>query len=142
MGHARVKRRGQAGFTLIEISVGMIVLAVACVCLTAYSIGQRRGLHKSSQLADATQAAATALEVLKGQLADSAAFKKLYDQASGGAVSQTDKKTINMGSYGLAYTIARAPSPLYALNIRVKVTWESKHTITLGMLYPGASKVL
>jgi prepilin-type N-terminal cleavage/methylation domain-containing protein len=142
MVHAPVKRRGQKGFTLVEIAVGLTVLALAFVCLTAYSMGQRRGLHKSSQLADATQAAATALETLKGQLADSASFKKLYDQASGGAVSQSDKKIINKGTFGLAYTIARAPSPLYALKIRVKVTWESKHTITLGMLYPGASKVL
>jgi prepilin-type N-terminal cleavage/methylation domain-containing protein len=141
MVDAQLKVRGQRGFTFLEILVGLIVLALACVCLTAYSITQRRGLHKSSQFSDATQAAATALETMKGQLADSLAFKKLYGQANS-PVTQTDKKTINKGTYALAFTIARAPSPLYALKVRVKVTWESKHSVTLGMLYPGASSAL
>jgi len=137
-----MRGRGQRGFTFLEILVGLIVLAMACVCLTAYSVSQRKGLHKSSQFSDATQAAATALETMKGQLADSLAFKKLYDQAASGPLAQSATTSINKGTYALAYTIARAPSPLYALNVRVKVTWESNHSYTLGMLYPGASSTL
>jgi prepilin-type N-terminal cleavage/methylation domain-containing protein len=132
-------RRGQRGFTLIEILVGLIVLGVACISLSAYTASQRKGLYRSSQLSDAAQTAASALETIKGQLADSAAFKKLYDDAAGRTVTQSSRKTVNKIVYAVDLAIARAPAPLYALSIRAKATWAEKHMVTLGLLYPGAS---
>ena len=131
--------RGQRGFTLIEILAGLFVLGLACICLSAYTASQRKGLYKSSQLSDATLAAASALETIKGQLADSAAFKKMYDDAAGRTVTQSGQKSINKIVYAVDLAIARAPAPLYALSVRAKATWAEKHRVTLGLLYPGAS---
>jgi Tfp pilus assembly protein PilV len=124
---------------LIEILVGFLVLGLACICLSAYTASQRKGLYKSSQLSDATQAAASALETIKGQLADSSAFKKLYDDAAGRTVTRSSQKTVNNSVYAIDLAIARAPAPLYALNVRAKASWAENHRVTLGLLYPGAS---
>lgn len=131
--------RGQRGFTLIEILVGFLVLCLAFFCLSAYTSSQRKGLYKSGQLSDATLAAASALEIIKGELADSAAFKKMYDDAAGRAVTQSSQNTVNKVVYAIDLSISRAPAPLYALNVRAKATWAETHTVTLGLLYPGAS---
>jgi prepilin-type N-terminal cleavage/methylation domain-containing protein len=131
--------RGQRGFTLIEILVGLSVLGMACISLSAYTASQRKGLYKSSQLSDATQAAASALETLKGQMADSAAFKKMYDNAAGRTVTQSGQKTVNKRVYAVDLAISRAPAPLYALKVRAKASWAENHKVTLGLLYPGAS---
>ena len=130
---------GERGFTLIEILVGLLVLGFACVCLSAYTASQRKGLYKSSRLSDATHAAASALETIKGQLADSAAFKKIYDNAAGITVTQSSQETVNKSVYVVDLAITRAPAPLYALNVRAKVIWGEKHSVALGLLYPGAS---
>ena len=131
--------RGERGFTLIEILVGLFVLGSACICLSAYTASQRKGLYKSSRLSDATHAAASALETIKGQLADSAAFKMMYDNAAGHTITQSSQKTVNKNVYAVDLAIARAPAPLYALNVRAKVAWAENHRVELGLLYPGAS---
>ena len=132
----------QAGFTLMEILVGLCVLALAFICLTAYSKSQLRGLTKSNQLSDASQTAATALETLKGQLQDSLYFKKMFNQAGSRPVIKEDKRTLNSTAYGVKLTLTRAPSPLYALKVRADICWDSKHSLALGMLYPGATDAL
>jgi Tfp pilus assembly protein PilV len=130
------------GFTFLEILVGLIVLALAFVSLSAYTASQRKGLYKSSQLADGTQVAATALETMRGQLSDSAAFASLYHQAQTGPRSISSQRTVNNFPFYIALTVTCAPAPLYALHVRAKVTWKSTHAIELGMLYPGAATTL
>jgi type II secretory pathway pseudopilin PulG len=133
---------GSRGFTFMEILVGICVLALAFVSLSAYTSSQRKGLNVSSQLADGTQVAATALETMKGQLSDSTAFRNLYDQVQSGSRVISDHKTVNNLPYSVALTVTRAPSPLYALKVRAKVTWKSTHKVELGMMFPGAAGVL
>jgi prepilin-type N-terminal cleavage/methylation domain-containing protein len=140
----RIRRRfsGSQGFTLIEIMVGLCVLALAFVSLSAYTAGQRKGLYKSGQFADATQVAASALETMKGTLADSLKFKQLYNQVANYPNTISSQKMVNNFPYTIAITLTRAPAPLYALNVRAKVSWKSIHTYELGMLFPGTASAL
>jgi type II secretory pathway pseudopilin PulG len=132
----------EAGFTFLEILIGLIVLALAFVSLSAYTASQRKGLNISSQLSDGTQVAATALETYKGRLSDSATFRNVYDQVAGGPREFPDHKTVNKLSYAVNLTVKRAPAPLYALQVRARVTWKSTHNVELGMIFPGAASTL
>lgn len=135
-------RRTVAGFTFLEILIGLVVLALAFVSLSAYTSSQRKGLNVSSQLSDGTQVAASALETYKGQMSDSAAFRQVYNQVEFSPKSISDHKTVNRLPYSVNLTVKRAPAPLYALQVRAKVTWRSTHNVELGMIFPGAAGTL
>jgi prepilin-type N-terminal cleavage/methylation domain-containing protein len=130
------------GFTLLEIAVGLVVLALAVFTFTAYASGQRKGLNRSNQLADGTRAAATALETLKGQLADSAYFKSVYSGTASRADISTANRTISGVAYAITVTIRRAPAPLYALTARARAVWGQGHASEVGLLYPGSAEGL
>lgn len=134
--------RAQPGFTLMEIMVGMIVLALALFTFTAYASGQRKGLNSSNHLADGTRAAASALQSLKGQLGDSLYFKTTYDGlASRPRVSQAATE-VNGIRYDLTVTLTRAPAPLYGIKARAVAKWGRGRTVELGLLCPGATDAL
>lgn len=105
------------GFTFLEILVGLVVLALAFISLATYTSSQRKGLNVSGQLSDGTQVA-------------------------GGPRTFSDHKTVNGLHYAVDLTVKRAPAPLYALQVRAKVTWKSTHNVELGMLFPGAASTL
>lgn len=134
--------RGRRGFTLLEIAVGITVLALALFTFTAYAHGQRKGLNRSNHLADGTRAAASALQALKGQLADSAYFKSVYDGTASRADVRTSTRTIDGMAYTLTLTLTRMPAPLYGLKARARAVWDHGHAIELGLLYPGVSEAL
>jgi len=134
--------RGARGFTLLEIAVGLVVLALAVFTFTAYASGQRKGLNRSNQLADGTRAAASALETLKGQLADSAYFKSVYAGTASSAEVSTSNRTIGRADYAITVTIRRAPAPFYALKARARAVWRQGHAAEVGLLLPGAAEEL
>jgi type II secretory pathway pseudopilin PulG len=112
---AEARRGCRNGFALVEILVGVCVLALTTACLMSYFPSMRRALSQGNQLADATRAASSALETVKGQVADSLAFKTLYDGAELQPFSQEIERDINNRKITIRLTISRAPSPLYAL---------------------------
>lgn len=136
--HARARR----GFTLMEILVGIIVLGLALFTFTAYAQGQRKSLNRSNRLADGTRAAASALQTLKGQLADSAAFKAAYDRAGHGGDVRNLYSDVNGTRYEITLILTRAPSPLYGIKARARAEWDHGHAVELGLLCPGAAGVL
>lgn len=66
--------RSQGSFSLMEVLMGFFVPAIAFVMLGAYQIHLRMGRCRSAELSDATQVAISALELVKGELADPARF--------------------------------------------------------------------
>lgn len=134
--------RGQGGFSLMEILVGLIVLALALFTFTAYSSGQRKGLHESNRLSDGTRAAASALETLKGQLQDSAYFKTTFTGLASRAKVSRIALDVNGTHYDVSLTLTRAPAPLYGIKARALAQWGRERTVELGLLMPGASDAL
>lgn len=130
------------GFSVLEILVGVCALALAAACLMPYVSSLREALNNGNQIADATRAAATALEVLKGQAADSLAFKTLYEKAGMRPVLQNVEREINNRKYSVTLTISRAPSPLYGLKARARADWKGRHKVEMGVLLPGPSEFL
>jgi prepilin-type N-terminal cleavage/methylation domain-containing protein len=138
----KLPRRGQRGYTLLEIMVGLTVLGLALFSFTAYAQGQRKALNRSKRLVDGTRAAASALQVLKGQLADSAAFAAAYDGTGSHADVRTLDRDVNGMRYSITLTLTRAPAPLYGIKARARATWDRGHSVELGMLCPGATGFL
>lgn len=139
---ARGGRSRGAGFTLLEIVVGLAVLGVVLVGLTAYVGSQRRSLHVANQLADGTRAASSALETLKGRLADSAYFRQAYDDAKHRPRVSVQNLDVNNRPYTVTVTLVRAPGDLYALKARARAAWNRDHGMELGVLCPGPSDAL
>jgi Tfp pilus assembly protein PilV len=134
-----VRAGSQRGFSIVEILIGFFVLSIAFVSLGAYTTSQRSGLHKSNQLSDGTQAAASALEEMKRELSDSATFRQRYDQTAFGSLSFQRDRTLNHVDYGVTVTLTRGPSPDYLLKARARATWKGSHAVEFGVLVPGAS---
>jgi type II secretory pathway pseudopilin PulG len=134
--------RGKHGFTILEILIGICVLAFSFFALSGYSSFQRLGLNKASQLAAGTQVAASALEATKLQLADSLTFRSLFDQSAIYPKVITRQSTVNHVAYTVRLTLEHAQSPLYALKIRALASWGNAHRVELGVLFPGAGETL
>lgn len=134
--------RRAGGFSLLEILLGFFLLAVAFVSLGAYTSSQRGGLNRAGRLSDGTQVAVSVLETQKALLADSAAFRALFDEAASVPRTTSLERTVNHVRYGVAVTFARAPEPLYALKVRARVSWSGSHAVDLGVMVPGATGVL
>lgn len=136
------KAGSRQGFTLLEILIGVCVLAITTACLMAYVSSLRKSLTQGSRLGDATRAASTALEVLKGELKDSVAFKTLYEDAGRQPVRKEVERDINNRKYSVTLTLTRAPAPLYALKARARAAWNGHHDVEVGVLLPGPSDFL
>jgi prepilin-type N-terminal cleavage/methylation domain-containing protein len=134
--------RRNHGFTLLEIMVGTSVLVLVFLGLFAYASSQRKALNRANQIVDGTRAAAQALELLKGELADSAGFGALYAQAASRPRVRTSRQEINRRMYTVTVTVSRAPAPLYAVKARARSTWSRIHAVELGLLIPGRSDLL
>jgi hypothetical protein len=134
--------RRRNGFSVLEILVGFCALALVAACLMPFVSSLRVALNKGNQIADATRAASTALEALKGELADSLAFNTIYGQVELRPAVRTLERDINKRKFSVTLTISRAPSPLYALKARARTVWSGTHKVELGVLLPGPSEFL
>lgn len=139
---AGARARRKDGFTLLDILVAACVLGLVVAGFSAYVTSTRKTMNQANQLADATRAAASALEVLKGQLEDSASFKSVYDGAESQPSMQSLERDINNRKYVVTVTVSRAPAPLYALKARARAVWGENHGIEVGVLIPGHSDFL
>ncbi|MDB5049066.1 MAG: hypothetical protein JWO30_2137 [Fibrobacteres bacterium] len=125
--------RNQAGFSLLEILMAILLLAISFVGLTAYSSSQRKALYKSSDLTEASNVALTILEKTKIPLSDSAAFAAKYKTLGKPASVQSSykgKKT----TYFSSTTLSRIPGSDNLIKAQVQLTWTGDHVYNIGMV--------
>jgi hypothetical protein len=120
-----------------DLLLGTLALAVCFAGLCAYAAYQRDGLNRSGRVTDGTRIAESALEGLKGQLADSLRFRSEYAKTASGPSSSIEVRTVNKTPYTVSVTLVRAPDTAYALRVQARVTWQSTHGVELGALVPG-----
>jgi prepilin-type N-terminal cleavage/methylation domain-containing protein len=124
---------GEAGFSLLEILMAILLLSIAFVGLTAYSGSQRKALSKSGDLTEASQVAITALETSKTQFSDSAYFAKIYKSAKN-PVSSSYNTTGKKTSYKVNTVVSRLSSSFPLLKVQITLTWAKTHTFQVGMI--------
>jgi prepilin-type N-terminal cleavage/methylation domain-containing protein len=123
----------QAGFSLLEILMAILLLAISFVGLTAYSSSQRKALYKSSDLTEASNVALTILEKTKIPLSDSAAFAAKYNTLGHPAATQSNykgKKT----TYYASTTLSRIAGSDNLIKAQVRLTWTGGHEYDIGMV--------
>jgi prepilin-type N-terminal cleavage/methylation domain-containing protein len=132
MNHPRGFGRGQAGFSLLEVLMAILLLAISFVGLTAYSGTQRKALGKSGDLTEAANAAVTLLEKTKIPLSDSATFEKKF-----AALSTTQATTSTFKGKLITYTVlttlSRVPASSNMIKAAVKLTWPG-HSYNIGLV--------
>ena len=112
---------GAKGFTLIEVLIGLIILAIGILAIAGMQITSIRGTSFSNNLSQASVLAQNRLEFLKGlQLAD--ATFDIVDHPN----------DINVGIFTGSYQAVRNPNPNYVA-ITYTVSWAEKgipHTVS------------
>lgn len=126
----------------MEILMGLMVLGLAVFTFTAYTKGQRKGLNRSNHFADGSRAAASALQSLKGQLADSAYFATVFRGTGSHPDVRVVASDVNGTRFTITLTLTRTPAPLYGIKARARAEWDHGHAVELGLLCPGASEYL
>ena len=129
----RIVAPGQEGFSFLDILMGVLLLGISFVGLTAYSGSQRKALYKSSNTTEAANIAVTTMEKTKIPLTDSAAFvakwNKLYTPLST-TTSIAGKKY----TYTATTALSRVQGSDNMIKIQVKLSWTGGHSYNLGMV--------
>lgn len=124
---------GQEGFTFLDILMGVLLLGISFVGLTAYSGTQRKALYRASNTTEAANVAVTSIEKTKIPLSDSAAFRNKWNQLGYPSTSIT---TIAGKKYTYTATtsLSRIPGADNLIKIQLKLAWTGGHKYTLGMV--------
>jgi len=107
------------GFTLIEVLIGLIILAIGVLAIAGMQITSIRGTSFSNNLTQASVIAQERLEFLKGlPLADASLNTGDYDDLANVKICTLPQPTI-------AYRAQRNPNPNY-VTITYTVSWVEK----------------
>ena len=133
MNRIRQDMHGQGGFAFLDIVMGVLLLGITFVGLTAYSGSQRKALYKSSNTTEAANVAVTQMEKTKIPLTDSAAFVAKWNQLATASATTTviaGKKY----KYTAVTTLSRVAKCNNMIKIQLKLSWTGGHVYSLGMV--------
>lgn len=133
MNFARIVRRGQEGFSFLDILMGVLLLGISFVGLAAYSGGQRKALYKANDVTEASTVAVTAMQKANVPLSDSANFRNKWNQLSG-PVATTTKITGTKTTYTAVTTLSRVANADNLIRIQVRLDWPGGHRYNIGMV--------
>ena len=133
MNCVRKSMHGQGGFAFLDIVMGVLLLGISFVGLTAYSGTQRKALYKASNTTEAANVAVTQMEKTKIPLTDSAAFVAQWGKLAK-AVSSTTTITGKKYTYTATTIKSRVAGCNNIIKLQVKLTWTGGHAYGLGMV--------
>lgn len=137
-GHRRLagfSSRHSAGFSLLEIIFGFVILSVVTVGLTSFSGAQRQALTRSGDRSEAAQATITEMEKLKAPLADTNLFKTRQTQLkTSGAITTTRTSIGKKYTYSIRIVQTQVVGTDHLIRFSARTTWSSRDTVSLGVL--------
>lgn len=127
------RRRGQRGFTLLELLITLGVTTIGLVGLLSLHVSVRRGNDGASRSAEAQQLAATQIESLRGSKLD--AMSQLLAGTPTFTLPLGPKVETRAGRAGMTYTLTTTVTAVAAsaslMKIRVVAAW-AEDGATLG----------
>jgi prepilin-type N-terminal cleavage/methylation domain-containing protein len=122
----RSVRRGQRGFTLLELLITLSVTTIGLIGLLALHLSIARGNDGASRAAEAEQITTTALEDLRGQ-SPTTMMRTLTGNALAVPPATAAAYTVR-GRNGMPYNVTRSVTALNAAStslwlIRVSTSW-------------------
>ena len=125
--------RKDAGFSLLEILMAILLLGISFVGLTAYSGSQRKALGKSGDQTEAANIAVTIMEKTKIPLADSTAFANEYKLLTAPQTASRTYKGRKI-TYTVITILSRISGSDNMINAKVMLSWPTGHSYNLGMV--------
>ena len=123
-----------AGFSLLELAMGIVFLALVFVGLSAYSGSQWKALKKSGNLTEAAQVGITTLENDLVSLGDSATFATTYlATASAPKISNSTVAGIK-DTFTVVLTRSHLAGSNNLLVVKAAISWPGGHSAKIGML--------
>jgi prepilin-type N-terminal cleavage/methylation domain-containing protein len=121
-----LRRRGQRGFTLLELLITLSVTTIGLIGLLALHVSIARGNDGASRVAEAEQITVTALESLRAQ--SSATLMQTLAGSTAAIPPATAAAYTVLGRNGLPYSVTRSVTALNATSaslwlIRVVTSW-------------------
>lgn len=105
-------RPDRGGFTLIEVLIAMVILAVGLLALEAMAIGASRSIAAANRMTEYTLIASQQLETVLEQARDAAQDpQSSVTELANGTVVETDVQTDDQGAAGTLYTVEVTVTP-------------------------------
>lgn len=134
--HRRARRRGERGFTLIEVTVALGILATGLLAVSAAQLYAMRGASSGRHTTDAAEIAQTQVEAFQRMTWNSDTIDPVLLSTGGawvpgGAGQQVDRVVETPGapqveqSYSMQWRVTDTPSPtgVFLKTIDVRVQW-------------------
>ena len=142
---------GSSGFSLLEVVLGMVILAMVFLSLSAFTKVNRKTLGKTGKTAQAYAVASAWSEGVKALYEDAALvmpgpktrFDSLYNKLAVGAFDTAAAFVRNNVTYSAGFSFRRIENPGNTANnmivARGRVVWDStasgnKHIFTWGLI--------
>jgi len=109
------------GFSLIEVLVGLVILAIGLLAIAGMQITAIKGNYFSKSLTEATVLAQDKMEELKNLS---------YASLSTG----TDTKTVSGTTFARQFTVVDTTSTMKTINVTVQWTDRVNHSISLSTI--------
>ena len=128
------KQALNAGFSLLELAMGIVFLAVVFVALSAYSGNQWKALKKSGNLTEAAQVGITTLENDLVSQSDSATWASTYlATASAPKISSSTVAGLK-DTFTVVVTRSHLAGSNNLLVVKAVISWPVGHSAKVGML--------
>jgi type IV pilus modification protein PilV len=110
--------RGRAGFTLVEVLVAMVILAVGLLALESMAIGASRAVARADRQSEYTSLASGQMEQVMQRIA-LGQNPASSDATAGGVRTQTVVQRQNAGTTHYVYTVAVTVTPTTTQRFRL-----------------------
>ena len=126
-----IKQNNNKGFTLIELFVGLVILAAGLFALTQMGVTTISANQSSSAESIATRLAQNKVDELKKEMYASLALQNFQDPQN---PMNSEGKTGSGGIYNRTWTVAAGPTA-GTKKVTVQVAWENgSKSVTLKSL--------
>lgn len=130
---ARPAARASAGFSLLEVIIGFVVMGVVFAGLTGFTGAQRNTLEKSRERVEAAQATLNAMDRVKLPVSqDTAAFRRRWVELGVRPRVSTLTFLIQNKSYTCRMVETRVSGTDRLIKYSARTTWGTMDTLTLG----------
>ena len=101
----------RGGFTLIEVLIAMVILAVGLLALEAMAIGASRSIAAANRMTEYTLIASQQLETVLEQARTDGNAGSTDQVLANGTLVETDVVANNQGAAGTLYTVTVTVTP-------------------------------
>ncbi|GEM_PF-4962706 len=129
-------KRGQAGFSSVEIMVGMTILILVVAVIAGYFRANLKAARKSDSFSLTTQLATSYLEKTKRDLTNPDTLKTILAMIGTTEYTRTSTDNIQGKDYKVYLRYRRLSATGKLIKVKATVVWDNGRTNSLGTAFP------